>query len=979
MEVKKIVEGMTAVEVAEVIDSNFKNQNKILEEDIATQNSVIGVSEYKDFSEAEAVSVGDVRKYNGFLYECVEATTGAFDASKWKKSSFKAETEKKLSELGSEVQNNKANSSEIYRSESAAAYNDIESAVYYSGYGVYTPETYNAYAVAYYNVSEGDKFLVKGREFGNNVAAIALLTEKGSQAVKVFDISPSNSSSIKVNRVIEIPSGINYMALSVGYNEVYRLKAYNITEQSRIDKALSEINSVSEDLEGLEQSSQVAIKGLRTISDFIMPSTGQRNLIADDTLYLKEAEAIKGVFEFSSATYKHEFSRFIKVKPSTIYTMGRVHAFYEWDSNFNQVKFTVVNSTGYSIHSFTTSENTSYITIKKWIDNKGKDEQTKFLVEGNTTDVLEPVVLEMDTYKGAKAGFTPGTKTLSIIGGLEGELYRDITPIAETHITKDYYISESLEKVQLEGWKICYIPVESGKDYIVRGKSGGNSVAVVSLVEDIDVLNGNSKALYVSKEITGKNINILAHIPQNINYIALSVGVIGVVSVYRKTETSRLDVNEQEIKNVEKKFDRVVDVERLQVEERVDNHYYSGYGAYNEDSYKVFHLEYYAVEEGQNIHLKGKYNGNISAFVLVQEKGERASLLYGYGTSGASYTIDEVITVPKGYKWLARSFSVATTTEAYITETRDRFEHIEEEIEEIQKNLGVISSKWAGKRLLAIGDSITAQNLWQKKVGELLGMNVRTHAKGGIGIIQMVDGDGSGDAPEGYDPDAFGTSTIYKLNEEDVEGVDILILMGFYNTRSTAKSNRGELTDMYPEQNTWYGQMNYAIKRVYEELEKAGNYNCKVVICSAHNYGKYPYVNESAYDDGQILLEATKAIANRHSLFLIDLMNNGNINMYNWGKFQASSTSYAENYIPSDGVNDGTNKPFASLDAAPSASANTNKYITVSGVSGCYKSDGSTWVKLTSPNYPWNGDQLHLGKEGGYRLGEYIAGQLTTI
>ena len=103
MEVKKIVEGMTAVEVAEVIDSNFKNQNKILEEDIAKQNNVIGVSEYKDFSEAEAVNVGDVRKYEGFLYECVEATTGAFDASKWKKSSFKAETEKKLSELGSEI------------------------------------------------------------------------------------------------------------------------------------------------------------------------------------------------------------------------------------------------------------------------------------------------------------------------------------------------------------------------------------------------------------------------------------------------------------------------------------------------------------------------------------------------------------------------------------------------------------------------------------------------------------------------------------------------------------------------------------------------------------------------------------------------------------------------------------------------------------------------------------------------------------
>ena len=103
MEVKKIVEGMTAPQVAQVIDDNFKAQNEILEEDIAKQNSVIGVSEYKDFSEAEAVNVGDVRKYNGFLYECIEATTGAFDASKWKKSSFKAETEKKLSELGSEI------------------------------------------------------------------------------------------------------------------------------------------------------------------------------------------------------------------------------------------------------------------------------------------------------------------------------------------------------------------------------------------------------------------------------------------------------------------------------------------------------------------------------------------------------------------------------------------------------------------------------------------------------------------------------------------------------------------------------------------------------------------------------------------------------------------------------------------------------------------------------------------------------------
>lgn len=103
MEVKKIVEGMTAPEVAKVIDDNFKAQNEILETDIKKQNNVIGVSEYKAFSESETVSVGELRLKDGYLYECIEETTGEWDAAKWKSSSFKKETEKKLSELGSKV------------------------------------------------------------------------------------------------------------------------------------------------------------------------------------------------------------------------------------------------------------------------------------------------------------------------------------------------------------------------------------------------------------------------------------------------------------------------------------------------------------------------------------------------------------------------------------------------------------------------------------------------------------------------------------------------------------------------------------------------------------------------------------------------------------------------------------------------------------------------------------------------------------
>lgn len=155
MEVKKIVEGMTAPQVAQVIDDNFKNQNKILEEDIAKQNSVIGVSEYKDFSEAEAVNVGDVRKYNGFLYECVEATTGAFDARKWKKSSFKDETEKKLSELGKEMFLNKLKSESIANS----GYMDYDKVVNVASGGIYA---------GYVNSSSWDTlwvYLLEGTEY----------------------------------------------------------------------------------------------------------------------------------------------------------------------------------------------------------------------------------------------------------------------------------------------------------------------------------------------------------------------------------------------------------------------------------------------------------------------------------------------------------------------------------------------------------------------------------------------------------------------------------------------------------------------------------------------------------------------------------------------------------------------------------------------------------------------------------------------
>ena len=260
-------------------------------------------------------------------------------------------------------------------------------------------------------------------------------------------------------------------------------------------------------------------------------------------------------------------------------------------------------------------------------------------------------------------------------------------------------------------------------------------------------------------------------------------------------------------------------------------------------------------------------------------------------------------------------------------------------------------------------------------------MTVTTHAKGGIGIVSMVDGDGSGDAPESYDPNYATGGTLYKLNNKDVANIDIICIMGFYNERNTVANNAGNKNDMYPSQVSFIGKLNYAIKRIYEELDKANNSKCKIVVISAHKYGSYPWNSKTAYDDGDDILQATKIAAEHNSLYFIDLMNGGEINKYNWKHFQNSPTNYNPLYIPSDGINDGTNKPFDSKDNFPDATTHNGYYVTLKGDPDrtSYKSNGLDWIKQENGGNPYLADQLHPNDAGYKRLGEIIAGHLLLI
>ncbi|MBR5632633.1 MAG: hypothetical protein IKW68_01520, partial [Clostridia bacterium] len=138
-----------------------------------------------------------------------------------------------------------------------------------------------------------------------------------------------------------------------------------------------------------------------------------------------------------------------------------------------------------------------------------------------------------------------------------------------------------------------------------------------------------------------------------------------------------------------------------------------------------------------------------------------------------------------------------------------------------------MSSKWAGKNVLVIGDSIVADGRWQAEMGRITGANVRTHAYGGIGLIDMIEGLGASQNNMKYDPYTGCNGKFGPLELDDVAWADLIILGGPYNERHMEYGERG---DMYPENDTLRGKMAYVIDRLYGMMEECGNYGCHIML-----------------------------------------------------------------------------------------------------------------------------------------------------
>jgi len=123
--------------------------------------------------------------------------------------------------------------------------------------------------------------------------------------------------------------------------------------------------------------------------------------------------------------------------------------------------------------------------------------------------------------------------------------------------------------------------------------------------------------------------------------------------------------------------------------------------------------------------------------------------------------------------------------------------------------------KWKNKNVLAIGDSITSDGRWQAEFARLTGCNIKTHAHGGIGIIDMTEGKEVADSPDfKYDPFTGTNGSFGPLSVEEVKGVDLIIFLGAYNERHMEYGERG---DMFPENNTLRGKFAFRLSRTDSE------------------------------------------------------------------------------------------------------------------------------------------------------------------
>ena len=272
-------------------------------------------------------------------------------------------------------------------------------------------------------------------------------------------------------------------------------------------------------------------------------------------------------------------------------------------------------------------------------------------------------------------------------------------------------------------------------------------------------------------------------------------------------------------------------------------------------------------------------------------------------------------------------------------------------------------NSWKGRKILFIGDSHTARKIYPEKIGERLEAEVYYHCKGGIQYTHMI---------EGSPADAVGY--VPPLSPEIVADKDLIVLFGGGNCVNMQFGKPGDRYNADGSgEKTVVGTLQYAIDSIYDNLEKADNLGCRILIVTIDCPGKNAWLNNDGYTEyypnsGQSFENMSKvqaAVAEYNSLPYCDLFRTSGINRRTWKHFGASKKERNPNFTPvllDENGNAVDDKPL--------------RYET--GKSYYQWRDGKVVLEQynDAPRYPYNADQLHKSVAGYERFAEVIVGAI---
>jgi lysophospholipase L1-like esterase len=200
--------------------------------------------------------------------------------------------------------------------------------------------------------------------------------------------------------------------------------------------------------------------------------------------------------------------------------------------------------------------------------------------------------------------------------------------------------------------------------------------------------------------------------------------------------------------------------------------------------------------------------------------------------------------------------------------------------------ISIASGKWVDKNYLAIGDSVTEGGKYQSIVANKIGATVETHAKGGLSVVQLIDGDGDG---------------FPALSGSQLSNKHLVTLFAGLNDRS---KNIGQRGDIYPTNDTIYGRFQYAINSIFSLAGSVSKKDIRLVLITPHKVGKYNYINADGGDEypvgsGQTLEDIVNAIKDLGGLYglpVIDLYHTSGINDFTWDIYTNNTTSSSGPY-----------------------------------------------------------------------------------